>query len=48
MMRYYFGLLLYLITLFNSAEAQELSYVDIYHPIAVREMHQYGIPASIT
>tara|TARA_B100000925_G_scaffold259878_1_gene215676 strand:+ start:1396 stop:3033 length:1638 start_codon:yes stop_codon:yes gene_type:complete len=48
MMRYYFGLLFFLSTFFNSAVAQELSYVDIYHPIAVREMHQYGIPASIT
>lgn len=47
-MRYYFGLLLFLGSLSNSAVAQELSYVDIYHPIAVREMHQYGIPASIT
>ena len=47
-MRYYFGLLLCLSTFFNSAVAQELSYVDIYHPIAVREMHQHGIPASIT
>ncbi len=48
MMRYYFGFFLCLSTFFNSAVAQELSYVDIYHPIAVREMHQYGIPASIT
>ena len=47
-MRYYFGFFLCLSTFFNSAIAQELSYVDIYHPIAVREMHQYGIPASIT
>lgn len=47
-MRYYFGFFLCLSTFFNSAVAQELSYVDIYHPIAVREMHQYGIPASIT
>ena len=48
MMRYYFGFFLCLSTFFNSAVAQELSYVDIYHPIAVREMHHYGIPASIT
>ena len=48
MMRYYLGFFLCLSTFFNSAVAQELSYVDIYHPIAVREMHQYGIPASIT
>ena len=48
MFRYYIGLLLCLSTFFNSAKAQELSYVDIYHPIAVREMYQYGIPASIT
>ena len=48
MMRYYFGLLFFLSTFFNSSVAQELSYVDIYHPIAVREMHHYGIPASIT
>lgn len=47
-MRYFFGLFLCVCIFFNSAEAQELSYVDIYHPIAVREMHQYGIPASIT
>lgn len=48
MIRYHFGFLIVLAAWIDSANAQELSYVDTYHPIAVREMHQYGIPASIT
>ena len=48
MIRYYFGFLIFLAAWIDAANAQDLSYVDIYHPIAVREMHQYGIPASIT
>ncbi|MGB0456977.1 MAG: glucosaminidase domain-containing protein [Chitinophagales bacterium] len=48
MTRYYIGLLICLGAFVDITEAQELSYVDIYHPIAVREMHHYGIPASIT